>query len=416
MPFIPDPASPDGSPDGGPDATADPANRIPGMPPSRSSVDVVVVGARAAGAATAMLLARQGLSVMLVDRSVIGSDTLSTHALMRGGVLQLSRWGVLDRVVAAATPPIKRTTFRYGGEELVITIKPSHGVDTLYAPRRTILDAILVRAARRAGAQVYEGLTVTQLVRSGARVTGVVAATDDGRRIEIGARIVVGADGVRSTIARLVGAPFTRLGAHTTAVTYGYWSGLRTDGYEWIFRPQGAAGVIPTNDGKACVYVGGTPERIGRGGLDVLTTVADEVSPELAERLRRGVAPAGTRTWGGRPGYMRQCWGAGWALVGDAGYYKDPISAHGLTDAFRDAELLARSIVGLVAGETTEAHAMGEYQSTRDRLSIRLFDVVDEIAGLRWDEVEIGDLLMQLNSAMADEVETLANLDPVNAR
>ena len=114
--------------------------------------DVVVVGARAAGAATAMLLARAGLDVLVVDRGRYGADTLSTHAILRGGVLQLHRWGLLDEIVAAGTPAIRRTTFHYATDQVSVTVKPSHGIDALYAPRRTVLDPILVDAATAAAA------------------------------------------------------------------------------------------------------------------------------------------------------------------------------------------------------------------------------------------------------------------------
>ena len=110
-----------------------------------SRYDVVVVGARPAGAGTALLLARQGARVLMIDRGRYGADTLSTHALMRGGVLQLARWGVLPRIVEAGTPPVGTATFIYGDESLEVAVKPSDGVDALYAPRRTVLD----RAARR---------------------------------------------------------------------------------------------------------------------------------------------------------------------------------------------------------------------------------------------------------------------------
>ena len=125
--------------------------------------DVVIVGARAAGAATAVLLARQGMRVLVVDRDRYGTDTLSTHALMRGGVLLLSRWGLLDQIVDAGTPAIRRTTFYYGAETVSVAIKPSPGVDALYAPRRTLLDRVLVDAAVAAGAEVRFGVTVTGL-------------------------------------------------------------------------------------------------------------------------------------------------------------------------------------------------------------------------------------------------------------
>src|SRR5262249_35548194 len=159
------------------------------------------------------------------------------------------------------------------------------------------------------------------------------------------ARWVIGADGVRSLIARAVGARFERWGTGATAVVYGYWSDLPLEGYEWIFRPDACAGALPTNHGQTCVFAGATPARIGQGRIDTLRRVVAAASPSLAERLAAATAPAGVRTFGGYPGYMRRPWGAGWALVGDAGHWKDPISAHGLSDALRDSELLARAII-----------------------------------------------------------------------
>src|SRR5512144_2548666 len=167
----------------------------------KNSYDVVVVGARVAGASTALLLARAGLDVALVDRAPYGSDTLSTHALMRAGVLQLSRWDMLPAVVAAGTPPVERTLFHYAdGDTVQVSIRPSPGVDALYAPRRRLLDRILVDAAAAAGVDVHHGVTVTGLLGSGdgRRVEGVQAVTRSGAPLEVRARFTVGADGVRS--------------------------------------------------------------------------------------------------------------------------------------------------------------------------------------------------------------------------
>ncbi len=375
------------------------------------SYDVVVVGARAAGAATAFLLARHGLRVLLVDRSRYGADTLSTHALMRGGVLQLTRWGLLDRIVAAGTPAVRRTTFRYADAVVPIEIKPSYGVDALYAPRRTVLDPVLADAARDAGAEVRYGVAVTGVTRDrrGA-VTGVTGRTRDGQALRVRARVVVGADGIRSTIAEAVGAPYEWVGRSVGAVTYGYFDGLETDGYEWNFRPDAASGVIPTNDGLACVFAAATPRRIGRGGLAPLTRIVAESSDDLAARLATAVPPTSLRTFTGQPGHLRRSWGHGWALVGDAGYFKDPLSAHGITDALRDAELLAGAIVAVVREGVAEDEALAGYQATRDELSAALFDVMDVIAGHRWTDDEIPDLLLGLNAAMTGELETLAAL------
>ena len=222
--------------------------------PADPCYDVVVVGARAAGAATAHLLARSGLRVLLVDRGRYGTDTLSTHALMRGGVLQLSRWGLLNKIIAAGTPPVRLATFRYADAVVPVTIKPSCGVDALYAPRRPVLDPILVDAAAAAGAEVRFGIAVADVDRDrhGA-VTGVAGRSRDGQAFRARARIVVGADGIRSTIAERAGASFERVGTSAAAVTYGYWSGLQTDGYEWNFRPtRRPVSSRPTTARHAC--------------------------------------------------------------------------------------------------------------------------------------------------------------------
>ena len=223
---------------------------------------------------------------------------------------------------------------------------------------------------------------------------------------------VVGADGFRSTVAGLVGAPTERTGSSVAAVTYGYWTGLETDGYEWNFRPDASSGVVPTNDGQACVYASAPPGRIGRGGFETLTRIVAESSPDLAERLARADPPAALRTFTGHRGYVRRSWGPGWALVGDAGYFKDPLTAHGQTDALRDAELLARALVAVQDGADERA-ALADYQRTRDELSATFFELTDVVAGHRWTDEEIPEVLAQLNAAMSDEVKVLYALPPV---
>jgi flavin-dependent dehydrogenase len=370
--------------------------------------DVIVVGAGAAGAATALLVARRGLRTLLLDRGAVGSNRLCPQALMRGGVFQLARWELLDRIVAAGTPPVKRTTFRYGDENVVVSIKPSHGVSALYAPRRTLLDPLLVDAARAAGAQVQHHTVVTDVITRRERVVGVHALAADGRVVALGARLVIGADGIGSTIARRVRAPLSRRGLHVAATTYAYWDDLDTDGYEWNFRAGACSGVIPTNDGQTCVFASASPARIGKGGVALINEIVAEGAPDLAARLRAAASPAPARTWSGHHGFIRQSYGPGWALVGAAGYFTDAIGAHGLADALRDAELLARAVTDGDRDDTALLSALEQYQSTRDRVGIPRFDVVDRIAGQQWDDVEIGQLLLQLSSATADEVEVLA--------
>ena len=274
-----------------------------------------------------------------------------------------------------------------------------------------MLDPLLVDAARAHGVTVRFGVAVTGVCRDSlGRVVGIETRDRDGRPATVRARLVVGADGRRSTIARDVAAPVTHRGVDTSAFVYGYWSDLPTDGYEWAYRPGATAGFIPTNDAKTCVFAGGPPRVVGRGGRGVLDGLVERSSPEMAERLRAATAPPSTRTFTGQPGYLRRPWGPGWALVGDAGSWKDPVSAHGLTDALRDADLLARAVVAVHRGEATEPQAYAEYEAVRDRLSAPILVAADEVAAFGWDEVRIVELLLELNEAMGRELEVIDGL------
>ncbi|GGG28633.1 FAD-dependent oxidoreductase [Caldovatus sediminis] len=381
---------------------------------SRSSAtyDALVIGARCAGAATAMLMARRGMRVLAVDRGAYGSDTLSTHALMRGGVLQLHRWGLLPRLAALGTPAVRNTIFHYGEEVVDIDIRPSDGVDALYAPRRTVLDALLVDAAWSAGAEVRHGHSLIELVRRpDGRIAGAVLADPEGRRVEIAADLVVGADGIASTVARQVEAPVTREARHTTAVIYGYWSGLgwRT-AYNWLFRPGSSAGAIATNDGAHCVFAAIPPARFRDSLRQDMAAgfreVVAEVSPALAEAVAGARLEGRLWAFAGRRGFLRRPYGSGWALVGDAAYFKDPLTAHGITDAFRDAELLAAA-----AAEGTE-EAFAAYERTRNALSMPLFEATEAIASFEWDIEAVKRHHLALNKAMRPEVEHLVALGP----
>ena len=217
--------------------------------------DAVIVGARCAGAATAMLLARAGRKVLVIDRSAYGSDTLSTHALMRTGVLQLNRWGLLPTVMAAGTPAIRKTTFHYGRESIGVSIKPEHGVGYLCAPRRTVLDRILVDAARSAGADVRHGVTLSELQHDrDNRVVGAWLTNSDGKRSGVRCDVLIGADGRQSAVARLVEAESYAQGTGVSGCVYGYFQNVERDGSHWHFVENAAAGVIPTNDGQHCVF------------------------------------------------------------------------------------------------------------------------------------------------------------------
>jgi len=374
-------------------------------------VDAVIVGARCAGAATAMLLARAGARVLLVDRGVRGTDTLSTHALMRGGVLQLHRWGILPSIVAAGTPAVHSTTFSYREHDVVVPIEPRVGVDALYAPRRALLDRTLVDEAEASGASVRYGVRVDDvIVDDRGRVRGITAVAD-GVRQRVEADIVIGADGLHSTIAQRVGAARIVEGRHATGVLYSYWENLPVDGYYWRFRQNGSIGAIPTNDGATCVFASIPSQHfrseIQRAPPSAYRRLIRDISPLFEARLdgARRVEPV--RGFGGHAGFIKQGVGSGWALVGDAGYFKDPLTAHGITDALRDAELLARAIV---QGTTA---ALAAYETTRHALSHRLFELTDEIASFAWTDDELQSLHREFSREMSREVKALAALEPL---
>lgn len=371
--------------------------------------DVAIVGARVAGAATALLLARAGHDVLVLDRDEPGTDTLSTHALMRPAVLQLDRWGLLEEVIAAGTPPQRQVVFHYDGERVTVDVSRA-----LYAPRRTVLDPILVGAARRAGADVRFGVDVRDTIADHTgRVVGVTTRSASGPDHHL-ARVTVGADGRRSRIARAVDAPITRAGRHRAAALYGYWSGVDTHGYTWAFTPGRAAGLIPTDDGLVCVY-GGAPrqrflDELRHDREAGLLRLVEEASPELAARLDGGRRHGPVRGFPGLRGWLRHPRGPGWALVGDAGFFKDPITAHGLTDALRDAELLARDLHADLTGQRTDT--ADTYVQRRNEVAAPVFELTERIASLDWDLAELQGHHMAISEAMGHEYELLAALGP----
>jgi 2-polyprenyl-6-methoxyphenol hydroxylase-like FAD-dependent oxidoreductase len=373
--------------------------------------DVVIVGARAAGAATAMLLAKEGLRVLAVDRQAYGSDTLSTHALMRGAVNRLAHWGLLDVLWRQGNPVITSTQFQYGDESLSLDVRPSVGVPGLVAPRRTVLDPILVNAALAHGAEVLHETRVKELVRSASgRVEGVHLALRDGSNVVIEADLVIGADGLRSPVARAVGAPITHQGEHASAYTMRYYSNFDTDrnAYRWLYRQALGSGIIPTSDGVTCVFTAMPPAIFKTEGRRDVEGIhrhnANRLDPALASAIDEATPVGPMRSFPGVPGQFRKPHGPGWALVGDAGYFKDPFAAHGITDAFRDAELLTGAVLtGDFAG----------YEAHRDELSMPLFEVLDRIASHGWDLEELKHLHLRLSKAMkAEDLATAPQRQP----
>jgi len=376
--------------------------------------DVVVVGARCAGAATAMLLGRLGYRVTVVERGRIPSDTLSTHGLARGGVVQLAKWGLLDPVLASGAPAIRQVLFRAGDREEIRTVKPRAGVDHLVAPRRYILDRILADAATAAGATIHTGLTASGVLRADdGRVRGVRARTTDGTSVRLPATVVVGADGVRSRLAELLGSAVRERHPTDSAAFYAYVGGLPWPAVEFHVGEfadgrVGYAGVFPTHHGQACVWVCCPAARVRglRGGVaEPFLRLLAQVSPTLAARVRTGQVLLPVRGAMRLPNHVRAATGPGWALVGDAGYHRDPITGHGITDAFRDAELLTGAIDDQLRGGAPD---LSTYETARDGAMRETFDLTCAMSRYPGLE-EFVALQKRLSRALDVEADQLAS-------
>jgi flavin-dependent dehydrogenase len=362
-----------------------------------------------------MLLARMGHDVVMVDKAQLPSDTLSTHGLIRGGVVQLSRWGLLPTVLASGAPAITHVRFDLEGESKVRRIKPRAGVDMLVAPRRHVLDSLLADAATESGAELRTGVTATGLLRSDdGRVTGVVGRSANGDRLELPARVVVGADGRGSRMAEYLNAEMLEQFISPCAVFYTYVTGLAPDTYEFHVAPDTFAGVFPTNDGQACVWLirpTALQEPIRTAGSGRSAAFVEQLEllvPDLGRRVRAGQITERLRGAAELPNYRRQSYGPGWALVGDAGYHRDPITGHGITDAFRDAELLATALDQSLRDATAEAAAMSSYQEDRDVMAREVFELTRALTAFPPPDRFV-ELQIQLSEALEGEADRLAS-------
>ncbi len=361
-----------------------------------------------------MLLARHGHDVVVVDRARFPSDTLSTHGILRPGVVQLSRWGLLADVLASGAPPVRQVSFRVGAAEDVRTVKDAASVDLLVAPRRYILDEILADAAVRAGADVRFGVTATGLRREpGGRAGGIHARDDSGEPVELSARFVVGADGMRSRLARAVAAWVVHEHPTDNSSFYAYFGSVEWSGFELHVGHPGLAGVFPTHGGEACVWLCSPADAVeklragGRGRDAALVELIGRVSPSLADRLRAAHCTSTVRGAVRLPNHLRQAHGPGWALVGDAGYHRDAITGHGISDAFRDAELLARALDRVLSGAVDEADALASYERQRDALLAETYRLTCALSEYP-EPGRFVALQRQLAQAIDDEARFLA--------
>jgi 2-polyprenyl-6-methoxyphenol hydroxylase-like FAD-dependent oxidoreductase len=348
--------------------------------------DAIVIGARCAGAPTAMLLARAGYDVLLTDRATFPSDTLSTHIIHPPGVAALDRWGLLDRLEATGCPRFVSYAVDFG--PLVLEGEPAaaDGIGWATAPRRTVLDELLVEAASEAGAEVREGFTVEEILSRDGRVSGIRGHDQRGTEASPRARVVVGADGRHSALARAVQPEEYNELPTRMAMYYAYWSGLPVDGFKTWLRAEQRRGfaVWPTHDDLTVVVFGWPVEEFKANRADIEGNFLGMVDlvPEFAERVRAATRESKFAGSAELPGYFRRPFGSGWALVGDAGYRLNPITGFGITDAFRDAELVAGAIDDSLAGRRDWEEAMGSYQRARDAATLPMYGLTDEFAQL----------------------------------
>ncbi len=361
--------------------------------------DAIVVGARCAGAPTALLLARKGYKVLMVDRTEIPSDMpFSNHYVHQTGSARLKRWGLLEKLAATNCPPIETNHWNYGAFTLAGSPPPAGDVTTAFAPRRKALDPVLSQAAIEAGVELRDHFSVQELLWEGDRVTGVRGRDKNGANVREQARITIGADGMHSMVARAVQAPEYNNKPPLEGSWYSYWSGVPMQGWHLWLRPHRVMFAYNTNDNLTLVGVAFAAADLPQVRADVegnyMRAIAEH-TPDLAERLSQGTRES--RFVGGAiPSYMRRPYGDGWALVGDAGYQKDPCTASGITDAFGGAELLAEAIDAGFSGRQPLQQALAEYEQKRNQAELPYFELTSQLATLQPPPAETQQLLSAL--------------------
>jgi 2-polyprenyl-6-methoxyphenol hydroxylase-like FAD-dependent oxidoreductase len=342
-----------------------------------------------------MLLARRGRRVLLVDRAHFPSDTVSTHFMWPRTTAFLAKWGLLDALAATGCPPIDSVTLRFGAVAVQGRPEAVGGSAMMYCPRRTVLDALLIDAARRAGAEVREGMLVRDLVMVNGRVIGVRGQGPDGQAREERAAIVVGADGIFSRVAVATRAEMDRFHPSLACGFYAYWSDAPTTdgGVEFNLRHGRDVLVFPTHDRLTCVWVGRSISEWATYRADIEAGYLTGLDPELRARLQAGRRMTPFKGTSKLPNFYRRCHGAGWALVGDAAYHRDPLTGMGIGDAFLGAELLAEAADAALDGD---ADALAGYQSALRERTEAVFDYTLQSAALR-DPAALSPLYVEIS-------------------
>jgi flavin-dependent dehydrogenase len=381
----------------------------------RFDYDVVVAGARVAGAMTALHLAREGHRVLIVDRAGPPADTISTHALMRTAVLQLARAGLLDAITGAHTPPVNRMTLGFGDKIVSFDVRADFGVTSLYAPRRTVLDPVILDAAVAAGAELELGSPLTGLLRDErGRVTGASIGRSAATRA-VRSRYVIGADGRNSTVADLVGASESHVVAPTAATAYGYFAGMADSGFDFRFVPGVTVGSIRTSDDLTLLWVGVPAEQFDTPH-ETFWSALGHAAPDIAEAAMAAERVERMRFTSGFPTFLRRPAGPGWVLVGDAGATADPLSAHGISSALRDAEFAAEAVMAGLESPEIEAAAGVRFRYLRDRFAIPGHEASSALASYQWTVEEASSLMRTLGRVTDAECDYLTRERPVARR
>lgn len=354
-----------------------------------SNYDAIIVGARVGGAPLAMQLARAGHKVLLVDRAEFGSDTMSTHYVKRTGASRLQRWGIIPELEKIGTPQIRSMNYRMGGVHVEGRAPAHEGMDCDWTPRRYYLDKILVEAAIEAGVEAREKFTVKELLFENGRVVGIRGSDANGQEYVEKAKVVVGADGVNSMVAKAVDAEtVVDAGIHTCGY-YAYYSGMRDrDDATTLYMPEDERRfyiTFPTNDDLDLVFLFWPTEmqRVVRSDIDKAFTECLKLAPHLEERVNRGTRE--TR-YTGTPlfyNFFRRAHGPGWALIGDAALHRDPIGAQGITNALAHADLLSQELIQALAGKKDIDTALADYDKRQFKLLKLMFDYNVDLAMLK---------------------------------
>jgi len=371
-----------------------------------TSCDVLVAGAGVAGAATALLLARAGLSVLVVEARPRDHRPGFVLPIQRPGVALLADWGLLDALQRAGVPTLSQSAFCYGDRCTTIRSQPQHGVEGPLAVDQPLLDRVLRTAAERAGARFFDAHALKHVLRARGRVRGAAVVNAQREAIEISASWIVGADGVASTVAHLVGAPLQREGSYATSTIAAEFEGLECPGARWHFRSGLAGGAMGLRGNRTLAFVSASSrlyrERLRRdlaaSLYDGIEQLSRSLGGQLASAHRVGTFFGGSE----HVAYARRPVGPGWLLVGDAGAFTDPIVGHGLTAALRDAHLAAAAIC---EGSTTA------FAEARDAMDDEIAAIGERIASFRWSLDELPLLHLRLADALRRQARWLAPED-----